>query len=122
MLGLRHVQQRCPQSFLDVLSSTPVGLRGPHNSPSKGGLPIRREVPVKLLPPLFCCANHVGVEIRKVQVSRKRSASNTTLSEVHDGPAQDALNTSLVFGWDCRGLTHDGCEGIACERLELVVS
>jgi hypothetical protein len=47
---------------------------------------------------------------------------NAAPSEIHDRPPHDALDTGHMVGWGCSSLAHDGSEGTARERLELVVS
>src|SRR5262249_39222321 len=89
---------------------------------AEGRLPCGCEFVIKASPAGFGYLNHVGVVIRKILISRQHSTSNAALGEIHNRVSHDVLDPGHMVGWDCRSLAHDGSQGTARERLEVLVS
>ncbi len=121
-LGLRQLHKSSPDPFLNRTSPLGGVPNGIHNFASEGRLPCRSELLVQTLSPGFSYANHVGVVFRKILISRQHSTSNAACGEIHNRSSHDVLDPGHMVGWNCGSLAHDGSQGAARERLELLVS
>src|SRR5215831_11597711 len=109
------------QLLLNRAGPLGVILEGLHNSASEGRLPGGGELVMESLPSRFGRADHIGVIRRTVPISRQGSAANAPLGEIYDGPSQHALDAGHMLNWPEGSLEHDGAEGTARERLELLL-
>ena len=77
---------------------------------------------IQALPVGFDRANHAGVVVRTILISRQHSTSNAARGEIHNRSSHDVLDPGHMVGWNCYSLAHDGSQGTARKGLEVSVS
>jgi hypothetical protein len=98
-LGLGHMENSSAQLFLDRARPPTMILDCVHNSVPKSRLPCGGKFVIKAFSVGFGCANHVGVVLRKILISRQHAISNTTRGEIHNRSSHGILDSShMVAG------------------------